>query len=155
MKPMAAGLWGACIGKVVTRLFILTLLLGAPAALVYAQTGPEPQRTDGDKALFGDLPAIDSVSLHAQTLTEAPANITVERIEIIRGPTSALYGSNGVLASINIVTRSPVDAERLLRGEDCGPDTGPRRIQVAVNQRVARLPGVGFRTGALPVEVFR
>jgi ABC-type uncharacterized transport system substrate-binding protein len=46
-------------------------------------------------------------------------------------------------------------AERLLRGEDCGPDTGPRRIQVAVNQRVARLLGIDFRTGALPVEVFR
>jgi outer membrane receptor for ferrienterochelin and colicins len=36
----------------------------------------------------------------------------VERIEIVRGPTSALYGSNGVFATVNIFTLPPADSAR-------------------------------------------
>src|ERR1035441_9147202 len=51
------------------RILILAALLCAANA--------EAQSAADEKALFGDLPTVEAVSLHAQTLDEAPANVTV------------------------------------------------------------------------------
>lgn len=49
----------------------------------------------------------------------------VQRIEVVYGPTSALYGTNAVSGVINIVTKSPEEAQGLqLSGGAGGFDTG-------------------------------
>ena len=64
----------------------------------------------------------------------------IERVEVIRGPGSALYGANAMLGVVNIITRSPgTGAPAEFNG--LAGNAQPRRRQ---------LRGVGRRQGALP-----
>ncbi|MFN7999256.1 MAG: TonB-dependent receptor [Bryobacteraceae bacterium] len=174
--------------------------------------------SQGDAALFADMPVVEAASLHSQTLAEAPGSVTivtapdirkfgyrtlaevlssvrgftvvgnhlmssaglrgflapgdvntcflvmvnghpmtdiigqsaglfdqdfgldldlVERIEIIRGPSSALYGSNGILATINIITKAPADAPRFMATIEAG-GVQPEKLEFMSSQSLGR-----------------
>jgi outer membrane receptor for ferrienterochelin and colicins len=53
--------------------------------------------------------------------TESPVDLAVaERVEIVRGPGSSLYGTSAVFAVVNVVTRDPAHAPGLELGAQSG-----------------------------------
>jgi outer membrane receptor protein involved in Fe transport len=69
----------------------------------------------------------DSVFEQAMVGTEFPVDIdTVERVEVIRGPASSLYGTNAVFGVINVITRTPHDLPGLELSADAASFNGYR-----------------------------
>lgn len=90
----------------------------------------------------------------------------VQRIEIVRGPSSAVYGSNGVLTTVNIVTKAPADFDKLRVSSETASYnegkiflSGTRNLGKGVNllfsgsafhggERSLLVPGYGFTSNA-------
>ena len=61
----------------------------------------------------------------------------IQRIEVVRGSSSALYGSNGIFATINVVTKSP----ELFSGQEVRVEAGSmgeKKTQVTVGTPLGR-----------------
>src|SRR5579871_3616137 len=64
----------------------LLIICILPAAALYASddSPAPPSPSSGEAALFGDMPVVEAAALHAQTLAEAPASVTVVTADDIR-----------------------------------------------------------------------
>ena len=61
----------------------------------------------------------------------------IKQIEIVRGPSSALYGSNGIFATINIVTRSPQETGPPALTLD-GGSFGEKKVQITIAEPIGK-----------------
>jgi len=61
----------------------------------------------------------------------------IKQIEIVRGPSSALYGSNGIFATINIVTKSPQEVGPPALTLD-GGSFGEKKAQVMIAEPIGK-----------------
>ncbi|MBW8832767.1 MAG: TonB-dependent receptor [Burkholderiales bacterium] len=75
---------------------------------------------------------LNNVSLYQVTIAEVrwdtvPVSMDdIERIEIIRGPDSASYGPNSMMAVVNIITKHPIDVAGWFVAADVGTNNNSR-----------------------------
>jgi iron complex outermembrane receptor protein len=80
----------------------------------------------------------------------------IQRIEVVRGPSSALYGSNGVFATINIFTRTPADAPRGAASTEFG-SFGEKKAIASASMYLGKganllISAAGFHTSGRRIE---
>ena len=97
----------------------------------------------------------DNVYGGAAVGSDFPLDIDlIDRIEIVRGPSSSLYGANAYFAIINVITRRPqhVPAEMESSGETSSYLTRTGRVTLSGehNQMSGLLSGTLYRSGGHP-----
>jgi outer membrane receptor protein involved in Fe transport len=71
----------------------------------------------------------------------------VQRIEVVRGPSSALYGSNGMLATVNILTKAPADIAGSMVSMEIG-SFGEKKLLVSSSHYLGRGANLLISTSA-------
>ncbi len=74
---------------------------GANSLRMNGMDGPYTQILINGRPIFSGLAAVYGLEL-------LPSNM-IERVEIVRGGGSALYGSNAIAGTVNVITREPVN----------------------------------------------
>ena len=100
--------------------------------------------------LVDGLPLNDPVYDSAPLATYSPVDVAhLERVEVVRGPGSSLYGTNAIFAVINLVTRKGRDLDGA-EIEAAAGDLGTLRERVAYGQRFDN--GVEVMAGAAVLD---
>lgn len=122
---------------------ITTTLSGAPGTLgTVSIRGGESDHT---------LVLIDGVKINDPASTGGGYNFgtlltgNIERIEVVRGPRSVLYGSQAIGGVVNLITRSPRPGERLV--VDARAEAGGRETYNAVGNVAASVGPVSASLG--------
>ncbi|MFO1266038.1 MAG: TonB-dependent receptor [Rubrivivax sp.] len=95
--------------------------------------------------------ASDGVVGHSDFQYDWIAVEDIERIEIVRGPMSVLYGSEALAGVVNIITRQPGAQWRLgasLEGHEAEGDRGGSGFRAGVRADGPLAEGLGLRAGA-------
>ncbi|MEC7267113.1 MAG: TonB-dependent receptor, partial [Bacteroidota bacterium] len=103
--------------------------------------------------LIDGMPIVSGLST-VYGLTGIPQSL-VERIEVVKGPASTLYGSEAVGGLINIITKNPLQANRFTADvfatswAEVNMDLGGR---FAIGEKVDALLGVNYFNYQLPLD---
>ncbi len=116
-------------------------LVGITEASERGGKGPSREirmRSGGDTAnqvlVLVDGQPINDVSLGAADLGDIPTD-GIERVEVIRGPSSALWGANALGGVVNIVTRQPSEEGQVTKFGFRGGSFGTQNYNLAVSNK--------------------
>lgn len=79
-----------------------------------------------------------SQTKNAYLLSRIPLS-TIDKIEVVRGPSGAMYGSDGMGGVINIITKKP-DKEETVLGFHTGRRSGARTSAIRLGNSAAGIP---------------